>query len=170
MSAIATKLAMAATSTAVVMGLAVAPVAAGSTTTVTTTTNTDKSVTVTGDCSGVIFSEVEQSSSQGASNSAQNTAGNINVLPILPIGNEQNNTVENNQSNSQSNSQSNTVTFAPDCSVTNVTNAAEVKAAQVEAPKGGVDAGAGATGSLLGLGGSLTAAAAGALRLFRRGQ
>ena len=157
MYSIKRRLAVLAASSALVLGFA-APVAA---TSVTSTVTEDNSISVTGDCSGVVVNNVEQDVEQDADNDADNTVGNINILPIAS-----DNYVDNNQSNSQSSSQSSSVTFAPDCSVTNVTQAAQ----QVDAPEGGVKAGGGAFAApLLGLSGSLGSLGYGVLRLRRRG-
>lgn len=161
MNTIKRKLAILAASLALVLGFA-APAAAQS---VTTTVTDDHSINVNGDCSGVVFNEVAQNSEQNAGNASSTVGGNVSV-PIV-ANNEQNNNQNTNQSNSQSSSQSSSVTFAPDCSVTNVTQA---QAAQVDAPEGGVKAGAGAFAApLLGLGGSLGSLGYGVLRLRRRG-
>lgn len=179
MSKVTTKIALAASATAMVMGLSALPVAAQSATatttvgdanaTATSTVTVDRSQTVNGNCSGIIITDVYQDQNTDVNQGQLNVAGNVNGLQDDDNTTTQTTTSTNSQSNSVSNSQSADVYFTPNCSVTNVTQSGEVKSAQVSAPKGGVDAGAGAFGSLLGLGGSLTAVAGGAARLFRRG-
>ena len=129
----------------------------------TKTVNVDKSQTVNGDCSAIQVQDVYQD--QNSETNQVNVGGNVSVLPIANDGSQ--NTDQSNSSNTNQ-TQSNTQSFSADCStVTNVTNVQQAQA-QVEAPKGGVDAGAGGFGALVGLGGSLTTAGYGVLRLRRR--
>jgi len=126
----------------------------------TNANNGGTAVSVSGQCNGVFFSEINQNQSAAAGN----LGGNVSVLPVLSQANQ-----SNNQSASVNQSQSNSgPSFTADCSVTNVTQAA----AQVEAPAGGVKAGAGgaassAAASLFGVSGSLASLGFGLLRLRR---
>lgn len=99
--------------------------------------STQTSYTVSGNCSGIIQSTVNnsQSASTGQSNASTGGAGVVGG----------NNNSSNSNSSSTSQSQTGGVTFAPNCSVTNVSQvAAAPAAAQVKAPTGGVHAGGGA--------------------------
>ncbi len=132
---------------------------------------------VNGDCSAAFVSDIYQSQNNTTEQENENKPDqentNVNV-PILNLENENDQNSENNsssnQNNNSSNSQSNSgPSFEADCSnVTNVT-----QAAQVRAPKGGVGAGAGAaasTTSVLGLFGSVASAGLGlGLRFFKKG-
>ena len=135
----------------------------------TVTVTETKTITI-GDCV-VMMDDIKawlnQSNDQGNVNSNVDVdldGGNAPYLAELNGprgGDDEGNTT--NQSNSNSQSQSNsgsiTITVAPDCSVTNVTQAAaegEVKGAQAEAAKGGVGAGFGAASSVAATVGALT--------------
>jgi hypothetical protein len=126
-------------------------------------------LTVSGNCSGIFqLTNAQFNVLLGQVNG--NALGSGNVVGGAGSSNSQ----SNNQSSSQSNS--NSFTFSPKC-VTNVTKlaaasggkgAAAPVAAQVQAPKGAVHAGAGgglaetsALGSLIGLTGSISAAGIG---------
>ena len=128
----------------------------------TTTNNDNDSKTVNiGQCS-VRIDDINTSQDQSNDQSSSNTNVNANVgggggpfaLENGPPrgGDDGNNTNQSNSSNqSQSGgSQSVVITVSPNCSVTNVTQAAAaVQGAQVEAGKGGVSAGFGAAASSL---------------------
>lgn len=140
----------------------------------------DKSHTTTysvnGNCSGIIQTTIEQSNNNSTSQNQDTDNTNVNGLSL---GNDQNINSDPSQSNTTTQSNNGSVTFAPDCSTTTqvtqqVTTAAAKTApaapAQVQAPKGGVGAGAGgATGSaiapLAALGGSLASIGVGVARL-----
>ena len=172
-------------SVALILGLA-APVGAASidggngsdntttqTVTDTDTTNIDRSRTVSGDCSAIIDTDVYQSASNSVDDVKAGNDGDVEneVEQVLLVEDEQNIDQNNSASNSQSNSQSSSVNFNADCSESNVTNVTQ--AAQVDAPKGGVGAGAGAATSaqaLLGLFGSVGTTGLGlGLRFLKRG-
>jgi len=167
-------------SLALMLGVAVAPVAAQSanangpgndTATSTQTTNVDRSVNVNGNCSGVIYSSVDQNQQTLAGNLGGNLGGN---------GGGQTTDQSTTQSNTVTNSQTAGVTFNPDCSVNNVTTVAAASTtstqAQVKAPVGGVEAGlgGGATAgsslqAIFGLVGSLSTAGLGmGLKFFKK--
>lgn len=102
--------------------------------------STNTTYTVSGNCSGIIQSVVTQTQVNGSAQGNGSTGG---------VFGDNNSTNTNNNSTSQS--QTGGVTFAPDCSVTNVSQVAAAPAAaaapQVKAPKGGVHAGGGAGAS-----------------------
>lgn len=94
--------------------------------------NGGKAYQVSGDCSGVF--NVDQSNSN--SNSAQSSSSNSN-------GGNRTTQSSTSSASTGSASQANSVSFSPDCSTTNV-NQAAAKTAQVShAPRGAVNAGAG---------------------------
>lgn len=158
--------------------------AGNDTATSTETVNVDRSVNVNGNCSGVIYSSVDQTQQTTAGNLAGNLGGNVGGNLGGAVG-ESSNDQTTDQSTSQSNTQSNTVTntqtagvnFSPDCSVNNVTSvAATTTQAQVKTPVGGVHAGLGGgatTGSsmqaIFGLVGSLGTTGLGmGLKFFKK--
>lgn len=129
--------------------------------------STNTTYTVSGNCSGIFQTTTNQNQSS-STNQTNVSSGGVGL-----VGGSNNSTNSNSSSTSQSQSGSN-LTFAPDCSVTNVTKlaAAASKAsatassqadeeAQVVAPTGGVHAGGGAgaeassTASLAGLAASI---------------
>jgi len=129
-----------------------------------------KNFAVLGNCSGIFFNEISQSQYTDLVNGSNERGYEwfgewLNGHLPQP----------NNDSNSQSSSSSQSATgisFSPNCSVTNVQQAAAqvVAAAQVSAPKGGVGAGVGgAVGSsltaILGVAGSIGSLGYGLRRL-----
>lgn len=126
-----------------------------------------RTYTVSGDCSA-IFEKISQSqyNETDQKNKAKTESENENGLNLL--NRQQSGDATTNQSNSNSTAQSQTgVNFSPDCSVTQVTNqAAAATAAQVQAPRGAVSAGAGgavesSNASVIGLVGSALTMGAG---------
>lgn len=119
-----------------------------------------KNFAVLGNCSGIFFNEISQSQYTDLVNGG----GGQEWLQEWLNGPRAPQPSSNNQSSSSSQSAAG-ITFSPDCSVTNVQQAAAqaagvVQAAQVSAPKGGVGAGVGgAVGSsltaVLGIAGSI---------------
>lgn len=130
----------------------------------TETKHIDNSKTVTlGDCS--IYGDVSQNNSQN--NSGDNDAEGGDSGDAEKGENNTSGTGGAGGSNSQSNTASNNITLT--CTTNNVTNttaAPQVLAAQTDAPKGGVSAGAGGAvtagvSSIVGLFGSLATVGAG---------
>ena len=137
----------------------------------TVTVTETKTITI-GDCV-VMMDDIKawlnQSNDQGNVNSNVDVDLGGGGLPYVNEfngprgGDDEGNTTNQSNSNnqSQSNSGSITITVAPDCSVTNVTQAAaedegEVLGDQAEAAKGGVGAGFGAASSITATVGALT--------------
>lgn len=108
-----------------------------------TNTNTETKTINIGQCS-VRFDDIETWLDQNG-----NSQGSENENEIDGDRNDDNTAGGNSSNQSQSNGQSVVITVSPNCSVTNVTNAAApvVAGAQVEAAKGGVSAGFGAVAS-----------------------
>ncbi|MBI2285849.1 hypothetical protein HYU82_03455 [Candidatus Saccharibacteria bacterium] len=146
--------------------------------TTVTTTNTETKTINVGQCS-VRFDDIKVWLDQynKINNDDQNSQNENELEDELDDENtvNQDNSSSQDQSGSQANSQSVVITVSPDCSVTNVTQAAadeddgEVLGAQAEAAKGGVGAGFGAASSLsaaVGAFGSVLGAGFGIRRFF----